>query len=217
VAARHIIVIGGGGHGKVILHMLSRMPSFHPLGYVDPRNSGPLLGFPHLGGDDALPALVQKYPGLNAVIGVGKVVAGSQRMQLLAKLKELGLSLPAVVAPTAMVARTVVLGEGTVVMDGAVIQPDSVVGKIGIINSRSCVDHDCFLGDDVHIGPAAALSGGVKINDGCMIGVGASVIQGVRITKNCTIGAGAAVTSDCAEAGVYVGVPAKKISDGSEA
>jgi len=208
VAAKPIVVVGGGGHGKVIMHVLSRMPQFHPLGYVDPRNGGPLLGFPHLGGDDALPPLAEQFPGICAVIGVGKVQAASQRMQIMGRLKELGFVLPVIVAPTAMVARTVMLGEGTVVMDGVVIQPDCVVGKIGIINSRACVDHDCYLGDEVHVGPGAMLSGAVKINDGCMIGIGACVTQGVRITKNCTVGAGAAVVGDLTEPGIYVGVPA---------
>lgn len=210
MAAKPVLVIGGGGHGKVLMHVLSRLPQFHLLGYVDPKNHGMILGFPYLGTDDSLPELIKKYPVASAVIGVGKVSGGGPRAQIMQRLKELGFALPAIVAPGAMVAKSVTLGEGTVVMDGAVVQPDCVVGKLGIINTRASLDHDCNLAEDVHVGPGASVSGGVKIGEGSMIGVGSCVVQGVRIGKNITIGAGAAVTADCLEPGTYVGVPAKR-------
>lgn len=212
MAAKPIIVVGGGGHGKVLLHVLTRLPAYNPLGYVDPKDHGPILGFPCLGGDEVLPSLLEKHKGLCAVIGVGKIRAESPRVEIFRKLKELGFLLPAIAAPTAMVARTASLGEGSVVMDGAVIQPDCVVGKLGIINTRASLDHDCILGEDVHVCPGATLSGGVKVNDGCLIGVGASVVQYLRIGKSVAIGAGAAVTADCLEPGTYVGVPARRLT-----
>lgn len=211
MAAKPIVVVGGGGHGKVLAHMLTRMPAFNLLGYVDLKDHGPLLGFPYLGNDDALPSLVEKHKGLCAVIGVGKVKAEGARGEIFDKLKALGLQLPAIVAPTAMVARSAMLGEAATVMDGAVIQPDCVVGKLGIVNTRAALDHDCILGEDVHVCPGATLSGGVRVNDGTLIGVGASVVQYLRIGKNITIGAGAAVTTDCLEPGTYVGVPARRL------
>ena len=210
MAAKPILIVGGGGHGKVILNVLTRLPGYNPIGYVDPKDHGALLGFPYLGNDDDLPSLLGKHKGLCAVIGVGKIKAESPRADIFRRLKELGFLLPSIVAPTAMVARTAMLGEGTVVMDGAVIQPDCVVGKLGIVNTRASLDHDCILGEDVHVCPGATLSGGVKVNDGSLIGVGASVVQYLRIGKGVTIGAGAAVIGDCLEPGTYVGVPAKR-------
>ncbi|MGZ3653832.1 MAG: acetyltransferase, partial [Bdellovibrionota bacterium] len=84
-------------------------------------------------------------------------------------------------------------------------------GRAAILNTNSSLDHDCTLGEDVHIAPAAALSGNASVGDGCMVGIGSCVKQGVRIFSGCTIGAGAAVVRDCLEPGVYVGVPAKKV------
>jgi sugar O-acyltransferase (sialic acid O-acetyltransferase NeuD family) len=211
VAAKPILVIGGGGHGRVILNLLARLPAYNPIGYVDPKNHGPLLGFPYLGNDEVLPQLLEKHKGLCAAIGVGKVQAESARGSLFRKLKEMGFQFPTIVAPSAVVARSVMLGEGSIVMDGAIIQPDCVVGKLCIINTRASLDHDCILGDDVHVCPGATLSGGVKVADGSLIGVGASVVQYLRISKAVTIGAGAAVVIDCLEPGTYVGVPAKRL------
>lgn len=209
VSGQPIVVIGGGGHAKVLLHMLSRLEQFRVLGYVDPRNQGTVLGYPRLGGDDALPVLAEQA-GIGAVIGVGKVKAGRERLAMAERLKALGFALPAIVAPTAMIAREVALGEGTVVMDGVIVQPGSAIGRLGILNSGCVLDHDCVLGDDVHVAPRAVLSGNVSVGEGSMIGAGAALKHGVRIGSGCTIGVGAAVVSDCLEPGVYVGVPARR-------
>lgn len=211
MAVKPIIVFGGGGHGKVLLGMLSRMKAYKVLGYVDLRDNGPVLGFKRLGGDEVLPALVKKHKRISVALGVGKVRAESNRLQIAARLKALGFSFPALVAPSAVVAKGVVLGEGTVVMDRAVVQPGCAVGSLGIVNTGVLLDHDCVLGDDVHLATGATLSGGVSMGSGGMVGTGAAVIQGVRIVEGCMIGAGAAVVEDCLEPGTYVGVPARRI------
>ncbi|HEY8279506.1 MAG TPA: acetyltransferase [Bdellovibrionota bacterium] len=204
-----IVVIGGGGHAKVLIHLIERLPQFKLLGYVDPRDAGDVLGFSRLGGDDTLPTLA-KQSGIAAAIGIGKVRAGRQRLDIVERLRKLGFQLPPLVATSAMVARGVKLAEAVVVMDGAVVQPGCAIGLASIVNTGAMLDHDCVLGADVHMGPRAVLSGNVTVGDGCMVGVGACVIQGIRISPDCTIGAGAAVARDCLDAGTYVGVPAER-------
>jgi sugar O-acyltransferase (sialic acid O-acetyltransferase NeuD family) len=205
------IVVGAGGHGKVVLYVLSRLPEYQVLGYVDSRDYGEILGFPRLGDDSILPELA-KQSGIAAVIGVGKVRAGSIRATVFSRLSSLGFALPAIVAPTAIVAPDVSLGEGSVVMDRAIIQPGCQIGNIAIINTGAIVDHDCVLGDNVHVSSGACLSGAVRVGKGSLIGVGASLIQLVQVGEDCTIGGGASVVSDCLEPGTYVGVPAKKVA-----
>jgi len=80
-----------------------------------------------------------------------------------------------------------------------------------ILNTLSSVDHDCQLGDFVHISPGAHIAGEVQIGDGSWIGIGASVIEGIKIGRNCIIGAGAAVIADVPDGVTVVGVPAKPI------
>jgi sugar O-acyltransferase (sialic acid O-acetyltransferase NeuD family) len=205
------VVIGGGGHAKVLLHILERLPAFEVLGYLDPDDRGILLGHPRLGGDEFLPKLARKHPSLAAAIGIGKVKAESRRLKLIADLLKAGLALPPIIAPSAVVARDVVIGDGSVIFDGAVVQPGCQLGKGVIVNSRAVVDHDCSLGADVHLAPGAVLSGGVVVGDSCFLGAGSVCKQGVKIAEGCTIGAGAAVVSDCLEAGTFVGVPARRI------
>lgn len=207
-----VVVVGAGGHGKVVISLLKKLPH-RLLGYVDPMARGIVLGIQRLGDDGVLPSLLEHYPGCHAVIGVGRVEAASRLgYRLLARLEAMGFALPPVVSPEAVVNEEVVLGAGTVVCDGAIVNSGTTIGRGCILNTHCTVEHDCCLGENVHIAPAAVLSGGVSIGDHCMVGVGATVIQGVRVAADCMIGAGAVVVRDIEGHGVYAGNPARKLS-----
>jgi UDP-perosamine 4-acetyltransferase len=97
-------------------------------------------------------------------------------------------------------------------MAGAVIQSGSRIGINSIINTRASVDHDCVIGNHVHISPGVTLSGGVEIGTCSHIGTGSTVIQGIVIGNSCLAAAGAVVTKDVI-AGVKVrGVPAREFA-----
>ena len=64
------------------------------------------------------------------------------------------------------------------------------MGKHCIINTGASVDHDCIVGDFVHISPHATLCGDVTVGEGSWIAAGATIIPGVKIGKWCIIGAG---------------------------
>jgi acetyltransferase-like isoleucine patch superfamily enzyme len=91
-----------------------------------------------------------------------------------------------------------------------VINSGTKTGRGCIINTNSTVEHDCRLGDDVHVAPGAILSGGVTVGDQVMVGAGATVIQGVRIGPHCLVGAGSIVVRDLVEPGIYMGNPCKR-------
>ena len=204
------MVLGGGGHAKVLVSVIRKLP-WTIAGYVDPRDVGPVLGVPYGGGDDVLPALLARYPGCAAAMGVGKVDATDRRARIQAAAEELGNRFPALVSPDAVVNDEVELGAGTAIFDGAVVNPGVVTGPICVVNTNATVEHDTRLGTNVHIGPGATVSGGVTIGDHTFVGAGAVVIHGVRIAGGCLVGAGAVVTDDLTEPGTYVGAPARRI------
>jgi acetyltransferase-like isoleucine patch superfamily enzyme len=71
------------------------------------------------------------------------------------------------------------------------------------------VDHDCRIGDFVHVAPGAVLGGGVMVGGRVLVGAGAVVLPGLTLGAGCTVGAGAVVTRNVAPRAVVVGVPAK--------
>jgi acetyltransferase-like isoleucine patch superfamily enzyme len=92
-----------------------------------------------------------------------------------------------------------------------VVNPGATTGAACIINTHATLEHDCRLGDNVHLAPGATVSGGVVIGSHSFVGAGAVVIQGVRIADGCLIGAGTVVTADIVVPGTYAGVPARRI------
>ena len=73
---------------------------------------------------------------------------------------------------------------------------DTTLGEHTIINTGATVDHDCVIGDFVHIAPGAHLAGNVHVDEGALLGIGSCVIPGCKIGKDTIIGAGATVICD---------------------
>jgi sugar O-acyltransferase (sialic acid O-acetyltransferase NeuD family) len=204
-----IVVIGGGGHAKVLISVLKGTP-WDVVGYTDPQDRGPLLGVPHLGDDPILAELLSTRGIQHAIIGLGKIDVSSTRMRLQGQIESLGYAFPVVVSPQAVVNESVQLGSGTVALDGVVITSGTVAGRCCILNTNSTIEHDCRLGDNVHVASGATVSGGVTVGDDSLIGAGATIVQSVTIGHGCLIGAGAVVVTDITEPGTYVGVPARR-------
>lgn len=205
-----IVIIGGGGHAKVITAILKRLPDRRVLGYTDREDRGPLLDLPWLGSDEQLEALRARHPGCEAVLGIGMVRPedSSLRRRLAERLSDLGFLRPAIIAPGAIVNEDVQIGDGTVVMDGAVINSGTIIGEGCILNTSCSVDHDCRIGSFVHIAPSATLSGGVAVGDNAMIGVGSTVSHSISITADVLVGAGSTVVQNIEKPGTYIGSPA---------
>ena len=204
-----IIIYGAGGHGKVIADLLERQAKYTLLGFLDdnPEVWGKdLFCYKVLGGFDSLTdqGLVH-YP---VIVGVGDNQA---RQQLVARLDTLGCHFGRAIHPSAQIARDVQFGCGVMVMANVVINPGSSIGNHTIVNTGTIVEHDCIIGDFVHISPAAALAGNITIQEGVHIGIGSIILPGVQIGAYSIIGAGAVVVRDIPERVVAVGVPAKPI------
>ncbi len=104
------------------------------------------------------------------------------------------------------------IGAGVLVAHGAHIGPNASIGENTIINTHAIIEHDVVIGKHCHISVNSVVAGKSQIGDYVMLGTDATVIDNIMICSNVTIGAGAVVVDDIHEPGVYVGVPARKIS-----
>lgn len=205
-----IVIVGGGGHAKVLIGLMKKLPLFEIIGYTDVIDRGEILGVSYLGDDAVLASMQQTLGGLSAAIGVGTVSANAQRKDLMTKIAGYGYRFPAIVSPQAIVNEDVSMGDGTVVFDGVVVNPGTVIGRGVILNTNSTIEHDCRIGDYVHVAPGATLSGGVQVENASFIGAGSTIVQYKRICPSCVIGAGAVVVDHILQPGTYVGTPARR-------
>ena len=106
--------------------------------------------------------------------------------------------------------QSVVHGVGLQVMPGVVVHKFVNIGENVILNSSSTVDHDCKIGNGVHIMGSAAVAGNVIIEDFATIGTNATILPNIHIGAGAYIGAGAVVTKNVEQNAVYVGNPAQR-------
>jgi sugar O-acyltransferase (sialic acid O-acetyltransferase NeuD family) len=195
------ILIGGGGHARVVSSIIEDQEDAQLEGFFDPN---PKLKF--LDGIENLGVYTPEFsPNALAIIAIGD---NAIRQKLTKTIKH---SFGRLVHPTAAIDRLCSLDVGTVVMHQACIQRGTQIGKHGIINTASSIDHDCVLGDFVHIAPNATLCGGVHIGHGTLIGAGTTIIPNIKIGNRVTVGAGAVVTQNIPDGATVVGNPGKII------
>jgi len=208
MSRKTVLVLGAGGHAKVVIATLQAAGFDVKAAFDDDRRKWgtEVLGVPVKGGL----AEAARVKSLAAVIAVGD---NSARKAIAARFPE-ALWITAV-HPKAAVHASARLGLGTVVFAGAVVQPEASIGAHGIVNTGATVDHDCALGDYVHVAPGAHLAGGVQLGDGVLMGVGSATVPYVKIGEWSVVGAGAAVVASLPAGIVAGGVPAKAIRKAS--
>lgn len=206
-----VIVLGAGGHAKVVLDILISQ-SAKIIGIVDSdfnKIGTKILGISVIGDD----SIVEQYPtqSIYLVNGLGSIGSTKAREALFIKFKKCGYDFATIIHKSAVIASDVELKEGTQVFAGAVIQTGTIIGHNSIINTKTSIDHDCHIEPHVHISPGVTICGNVIIGERTHIGAGTTIIQGIKIGTNAIIGAGSVVLRDQAENTMAFGVPAKEV------
>ncbi len=207
----NVVIVGAGGHGKVILDILQNTPSIEVIGFIDDgqKSQGKEInGIPVIGTINSLPQLRQKYGIEGAIIAIGN---RGVRATVFEKVKGMGLKLINAIHPSAIISKNVKLGAGVMIAPGAIINTNSAIGDDVIINTGATIDHDNIIGDHVNIQPGVSLGGTVTVKAYAEVGIGATVIQNINIGENSTVGAGAVLIADVPDNVTVVGVPGRII------
>ncbi len=198
---RRLAIIGASGHGKVIAD-IARKNGYKEIVFLDDDESiHECGGYPVIGKSSEAETIDS-----DVIIGIGNSGIRKRIQESVPEGK-----LATLIHQDAIVAEDVVIGAGTVVMAGVVINPGVRIGTGCIINTCSSVDHDCIVGDYVHIAVGSHLCGTVSVGNRTWIGAGSTISNNISICADCMIGAGAVVVNGIQERGTYVGVPAKRI------
>ncbi|MBU7593523.1 acetyltransferase [Metabacillus halosaccharovorans] len=203
----NIVIIGNGGHSKVVKDIILSNQKLHIIGYLDDKFEEYLMEDElFFGPISAYQFLIDKFEDIKFIIAIGH---NQIRKQIVSKMNleetlYLGLAHPsAIISPSAKI------GKGTVVMANAVINADAVIGDHVIVNTGSIIEHDSRVNDFAHISPNSTLTGCVQLGEGVHIGAGATLIPNVKVGDWSTIGAGATVINSIPSNITAVGIPAK--------
>ncbi|HHV30193.1 acetyltransferase [Acetivibrio mesophilus] len=209
---KKILLIGGGGHCKSVLDSLLNLNEYADIGIIDNKENAAktVLGIPILGCDKNLPSLY-KDGYSHAFVTVGSIGNPSLRIKLFNALCEIGFIIPNIVDASSEVSKYARIGKGVFIGKQAIVNAGAVICDGTIINSGAIVEHDCEIGEFVHIAPGTVLSGGVKIGDHSHIGSNTTVKQGICIGSNCVIGMGSIVTKNIRDNVMAYGNPCKEV------
>ena len=201
-----VLVLGTGGHAKVIIDILEHMGTFSVAGCVSADHKTPdFLGYPVLGRDEVVESVFKR--GLrSAFIAIGD---NRIRQEKTVWLRGLGFKIENVVSPDARISKRATIGTGVAIMPGAVINTGAAIGDGAIINTGALIDHDCSIGAFAHVAPGTVLAGAVEVGEGAFMGAGSRAIPRVSIGDWTIVGAGAVVLHPLPTGVTAVGVPAR--------
>lgn len=206
-----LLLIGAGGHCKVVLDMLLEFKEYEITGIIDrkERVGDDLFGVRVIGTDSDLSKLRKKGIG-HSFVSVGSIGDASLRAKLHNLAAKAGFIFPNLIHPSALVSLRADLGTGNYVAPGVIINAGARIGDGCILNTGVIIEHDCVVEDFAHISPGAILNGGVTVGGGSHIGAGSVVIQNLNIGANTIIGAGSVVTKNVRRDMVAYGNPCKE-------
>src|SRR5262249_19889271 len=115
---KKLLIIGAGGHGKVIAEAASQMGQWQEIAFLDDRypDIQSLGKWQIIGKVATMKTYQEQYPDAAVAIGDNKI-----RLQFLQELKALKYQLPVIQHPSAIVSPQATIGVGTVILANAVI------------------------------------------------------------------------------------------------
>lgn len=200
-----IVIVGAGGHAKVVIEIIRAQGLFKPDVCVGSSSNEPeILDVPVIDGDNNLPDLRRMGHRLAfAAVGNNKL-----RERLGKMLLELEFELPTIIHPSAVISASARIGVGVIIMPRVVVNAEAQIEDLAILNTGSIIEHECFVGAASHIGPGSVLTGNVRVGQRVFFGAGTVVKPSVRIKDDVTSGSGAVLVSDVESNLTVVGVPA---------
>ena len=200
-----IVIIGTGGHSKVVLDILQKR-GLEILGFISPEyKKGSLFcGYKILGDDEIIDSFISSDIGL--ANGIGFIAKNKKRKIVAKKFRDKGYHFISIIDPSAIISSSVILEQGVQIMAGVIIQHGSSIGQDTIINTGSLIDHDCIINNDCHVAPGVTMSGNVNIGEESFVGVGSSIANNIFVGHNCTIAAGSVVFKDIGNDDTFIQV-----------
>ncbi|AYV85884.1 MAG: putative pyridoxal phosphate-dependent transferase [Solivirus sp.] len=193
---RDIIIIGKGGHSRVVADIIcANEDSIY--GYVDDKHQ---------------PGIISDTDHCHSSLGYYVCAIGDNETRKRIVEKNKHLRWISVVCQQKSFGSCVSIAQGTVICAGVILCSGVSIGEHSIINTKVSVDHDSKIGSFTHLAPGVTLCGNVTVGDCTLIGAQSVVKNGVKIGNNVTIGCGSNVISDIPDGATAYGNPAKIIN-----
>ena len=173
-----LLILGAGGHGKVIYEAAMLSGNFNKIGFLDDSyKEEDITELNVIGKIEDYKKLLGKYK--NAFVAIGN---NKKRIELINELLDLGYEVPAIIHPKAYLSSFSTIDKGTALLAGSVVNVNTKVGIGNIININATVDHDCILEDGCHVCSGAVVRSMVRLGNMITVDAG-EVIKSGQVIK----------------------------------
>jgi sugar O-acyltransferase (sialic acid O-acetyltransferase NeuD family) len=195
VPAEQIVVVGAGGFGRDLLHLMA--PAIERAGHsvagflddaVDARSAAQ-LGAPMLGSI----ADHDPHDGALYVLAIGEPSARERCADLLTAR---GARFAPLVHPTAVVAASARVGEGFLAYPFTLIGREAEVGDHVCLNAYASLGHDVQVGAYSILSPYATVNGHAILGRRVFMGTQTNVAVGCAVGDDVKVSSGATVHRD---------------------
>lgn len=188
-------IFGYGGHAKEAMCQIPNLVCFvDDTYYKKQKNTFPISEFDPI-----------KY---ELIIAVGDSI---KRKKIINRLPK-DTKYFTFIHPTAQIfGKNIKIGFGTYIGANCIITEDVNLGNHCILNRGNQIGHDCKIGSYFSSMPGSIVSGSCEIGECVYLGTNSSIREKIKICDNVVIGLNSGVVKNIKKAGVYGGVPAKRI------
>ena len=159
---KKVIVVGAGGHAKVVADALLCSGEFELLGFADDNVA---IGTKILENHEVISTIDGFLSWKNNVdflaLGIGNLVVRSKLVNQLSN----DFKWTAVIHPSAVVATSAILGEGVTILANAVVASQAEIEAFAIIDAGVIVDHECRIGKYTHLCIGSLIGSNSSISD----------------------------------------------------
>ncbi len=208
---KKLAIIGSGDLGKQIAQLAFDNSHYEISGFYDDFEPiGNLIhGYPILGKIENIEDHFENGAFQELLIGIGYKHMDF-RQELFNRLKN-HIPFGKIVHSSCTIHHSASIGFGSILFSGTQVDMGSVIGENCIIYNGCIIAHDTQIGSHSIVSPGVQIAGFCKIGGNVNLGIGTIVSDNVKIKRGTRTGAGAVIVNDINEAGLYVGIPAKKI------
>jgi sugar O-acyltransferase (sialic acid O-acetyltransferase NeuD family) len=208
---KRLAIIGSGDLGQLIAHHAISDNQYELVGFFDDyRNYGEEVG---------LGTVLGKINEVEQVFATGKfdclmIGIGYKHPDFRKDCFERfsgKIAIGKLVHSSCYVDPSVIIGAGSCLLPGCVLDWRVVVEENVLLNTGCKIAHDTRIGSHSFLGPGVVLAGFIVVGEGSFIGVGTIIVDNISIAPRTQTGGGAVITRNIVDAGLYVGVPAKRV------
>ncbi len=172
-----IILLGAGGHAKIILDCLQNLGQKEIL-YNSPNRSKwfEKKQIKYVEDRDLVKLAKNRMQMAVAFLGTNCNDLEDRYIKM-NKLIGYGAIFPNIKHPSAIVSKTAELGVGSQMLSGAIVNCYSKIGDGAVLNTRAIVEHETNVGAGSHLAPNSVVLGGAEIGRFCYLGASSLVVQ----------------------------------------